>query len=545
MYTGLVFLGFLLALVAATDYVSMRPIRVFSVSAISAVCAAIMWINGRFFETLYWRAPELSRSVLYAAAILNSLTWGLFFAATLHSFGYYDWKSLLLLVCMAGTAPLTLTSFAPSLALTRTYLICFSAPTIIFNVYDGGPRGNTLAAIFAWYFLFLFLFAKRVTKEYRQGVQREGALAAAESANRSKSDFLANIGHEIRTPMTGILGMTHMALNTELTGQQREYLDAVSDSGVSLLHLVDELLDYSKGEAGRLELNPVDFELAPFLDRVLKPFAIEAAARGLQFSCTIDPSVPVSLKGDAARLRQILVNVMGNALKFTGQGEVRVFVNLLDEDAGQDILQFSVSDTGIGIPLDQHTAIFKRFEQGSPDTALRYGGAGLGLAICSRIAGLMGGRIWVESEPGKGSKFHWTARFAPAHVRRPMVALKILVAEDSEINRRLVRELLELRGHIVTVASNGVEALALLEESTFDLILMDVQMPELDGLEATARVRQKEAARGQRIPIIALTANVHRNAEAQYLHAGMSAYLPKPIDPARLYELVEACAVLR
>ncbi len=375
---------------------------------------------------------------------------------------------------------------------------------------------------------------------------------AAESANRAKDEFLANVSHEIRTPMNAILGMTELALETPLTEHQRQYLATVKAAADHLLSLINDILDFAKIEAGRLELDPADFSLGSVLGSTLRALAVRAHKKGLELVCHQEPDVPDALVGDAGRLRQVLINLVGNAIKFTERGEVVVLV----ENAGEPVpeeevsLRFAVTDTGIGIPPERQEKIFRAFEQEDTSTTRKYGGTGLGLTIAARLVGLLGGSIRVESEPGRGSTFAFTARFRrrPAHMDRlasssplPLHALRVLLVDDNATNRRILEEW--LRGYKMepAVAGDGVTAMDVLwhgvaERRPYPLALLDGRMPDIDGLELAAKIRQRKELSATRI--ILLTSGERPGDLARARQLGINANLLKPLQQHELLETI-------
>lgn len=374
---------------------------------------------------------------------------------------------------------------------------------------------------------------------------------AAVEASRLKSEFLATMTHEIRTPLNGVITMSGLLKDTTLTEAQREQVDVIAHSAESLLEIVNDILDLSKIESGKIELETVDFDLHQLIDSVVRVTIPTARSKGIHLSATVSPNAPNWLRGDPSRVRQIVFNLAHNAVKFTSTGRVDIFVEPADPETPLR-LRFAVADTGIGIETSALRRIWNSFSQADASTTRRFGGTGLGLSICRRLVELMGGRIDVESKPGKGSRFWFELDFAagvavPRTVARslakrsPSRSLRILVVEDHSINQRVVRRTIETLGHQADVAANGREALDCLAHAPYDLILMDCHMPEMDGYTATREIRKHADPKIRDIPIIALTADVLRGTRERCREAGMDAYVSKPIDTELLAQAIEEC----
>jgi PAS domain S-box-containing protein len=373
------------------------------------------------------------------------------------------------------------------------------------------------------------------------------AKRTAEAANQAKSDFLANMSHEIRTPMNGVIGMTELAMTTPLDSTQREYLTIVKNSAQSLMVILNDILDFSKIEAGKLNIETIDFGLPEVIHNSLKALTPRAHNKGLALVENLQADLPALVQGDPVRIRQVLTNLCDNAIKFTAQGSVTLAVALLRLEANVAEIQFSVMDTGIGIPAEKQQRVFEAFSQADSSTTRKFGGTGLGLTICARLVELMGGRIWVESVPGQGSTFHFTVRMQivrpavqPLIERQPTEvakqasrSLQVLLVEDHPINQILATTLLKKWGHSVVLAKNGQEALDMFPNQVWDVVLMDMQMPVMGGLQATRLIRSKEPV-GSHTPIIAMTANAMEADRQACLDAGMDDHLAKPFNPADL-----------
>lgn len=389
-----------------------------------------------------------------------------------------------------------------------------------------------------------------ITEREQTRKELERAREKAEAANHAKSEFLANMSHEIRTPLNGMLGMIDLTLLSSLTKEQKDNLYIAKDCAYTLLNLINDILDFSKIEARKLTLENINFNFRSFISQSMKSHALRIQEKGLDFQYEIDSKIPPVISGDPNRLKQIINNLLGNATKFTESGEIKLLVDLARRLEDCIELKFQISDTGIGIDSKNIEGLFDTFTQADSSFTRKYGGSGLGLAISKQLIEMMEGRIWVESERGKGSTFYFTIKVQTSNgiadinyniesINKTEKPLHILLVEDDKINQLVITRMIKEAGHFVETANNGIEALEVFREKNIDLILMDIQMPKMDGIETTKCIRDAEKEAGTHIPIIALTAHALLGDRERYLSLGMDEYIPKPIQINTLLSTIE------
>jgi len=375
----------------------------------------------------------------------------------------------------------------------------------------------------------------------------------AENATEAKSEFLANMSHEIRTPMNGIIAMNELLLETELTDEQKEYCDLAEQSAKTLLRIINDILDFSKIEARMMDFEEIPIELPKLIENATKMIAASAREKPIEIRYELAEDIPDGLLGDPTRIRQVLLNYGNNAVKFTEKGSICILAELLNENENELVIKFSVTDTGKGIAKEKIKVLFRPFSQADNSTTRKFGGTGLGLLICKQLAELMGGEVGVESEPGNGSMFWFTVKLkkkaglSMEQDTMPEIQfqdadfsqdLKILVAEDNSINQVVTRRILEEEGCTLHIVENGIDAVEAATNNAYDLVMMDLHMPEMDGFQATGKIREYEKKTGNRIPIIALTASSLSDEKVKCLQAGMDDFLIKPIQKEKLKKVL-------
>ena len=528
---------------------------------IAMVCALLLALNIGASHGAVWFAAVVASEVWTGVVCRPAIKGGVLSpAARAHYLVILlasgaNWTALAGMYWLTGSEPFRLAAFAVLAGiLVHGQCFCFRAPAalvalvvppafalVALPLAYGGYSGGPLFTVMIYLTLMLVYVAASASANLRSAAALQAAQKEAVEANAAKSAFLAVMSHELRTPLNGVLGMARALANTALDTRQSRYVDTIARSGEGLLTMLNDILDISKIEAGRMDLEVEAFDLRDLASQVVELWAETASAEGLALACEAHPELPPRLLGDETRMRQILMNLVSNALKFTREGSIQIRLSPAPSADGDGGVEIAVADTGIGMTAEQLSGLFRPFAQAEASTARTYGGTGLGLAICRQLTAMMGGDITVESEPGQGSTFRvWLplpaalggAVGSAAEVSE-LPKLRILVADDNPINQTVARAVLEAAGAEIETAGDGSEALARLRAQAFDLVLMDVHMPVMDGIEAVSRIRSGEAG-ARDIPILALTGDAMGGEEARLKALGFDGLQPKPVQPAAL-----------